>query len=107
MTDDQQMAGILGELTAAMADAPPSTESYWTSDELHGLYERFEREPDLPLTDGQRRLFIAHRARRAASSRIRGLLSSLKKAAERGGVTATAEAAVLAEACVRAGLAEW
>ncbi|MER5832554.1 hypothetical protein ABT116_17305 [Streptomyces sp. NPDC002130] len=105
MTDDQQMAGILGELAAAMADAPPSTEGYWTSEELHGLYERFEREPDLPLTGGQRRLFIAHRARRAASSRIRGLLSSLRKAAELGRVTATAEAAVLAEACVRAGLA--
>ncbi|MEV3974057.1 hypothetical protein AB0K68_38990 [Streptomyces sp. NPDC050698] len=40
MTDDQQMAGILGELAAAMADAPPSTEGYWTSEELHGLYER-------------------------------------------------------------------
>lgn len=105
MTDDQQAAEILGELAAAMADAPPSTEGYWTSEELHELYERFERQPDIPLTDGQRRLFIAHRARRAASSRIYRLLCSLKNAAERGQVTATAETAVLAEACVRAGLA--
>ncbi|MGR4848360.1 hypothetical protein [Streptomyces sp. LARHCF252] len=105
MTDDQHAAEILGELAAAMADAPPSTEGYWTSEELHELYERFERQPDIPLTDGQRRLFITHRARRAASSRIYRLLCSLKNAAERGQVTATAETAVLAEACVRAGLA--
>jgi hypothetical protein len=105
MTDDQQVAEILSELAAAVADAPPTTEGYWTSAELHELYERFEKEPDLPLTAGQRRLFLAQRARSAAASRVHGVLRSLQKAAERGQVTATAEAAVLAEACVRAGLA--
>ncbi|MDC0773063.1 hypothetical protein [Streptomyces sp. HD] len=112
MTDDQQVPEkqvpvILGELAAAMADAPPTTDGYWTSEELHDLYERFEKEPDLTLTDGQRRLFTAQRARRAASSRVHGLLRSLEKAVEAGQVTDSAEAAVLAEACVRARLASF
>ncbi|MDG9711997.1 hypothetical protein [Streptomyces sp. DH10] len=105
MTGDQQVPEILGELAAAMADAPPTTDGYWTSEELHDLYERFEKEPDLPLTDCQRRLFMAQRARNAVSSRVHGLLRSLEKAVEHGRVTALPEVAVLAEACVRARLA--
>ncbi|MEU0169082.1 hypothetical protein ABZ214_27140 [Streptomyces iakyrus] len=103
--DDQQVLEILGELAAAMADAPPTTDGYWTSEEWHDLYERFEKGPDLPLTDGQRRLFKAQRARTAASSRVHGLLRLLERAVEDGQVTAVAEAAALAEECVRARLA--
>lgn len=37
MTDDQQVPEILGELAAAIADAPPTTDGYWTSEESRPL----------------------------------------------------------------------
>ncbi|MGX5212910.1 hypothetical protein ACWKT3_30195 [Streptomyces violaceus] len=99
---DDRTAAMLEELEAAIAAAPPARYD-WT-DELLDLYRRTRTEPDLPLTDEQRRRFTVQRARDALSSRVDDLLSSLKEAAKRGESLDESRAAQLAERCVRINL---
>ncbi len=95
----------LDALGAAL-DALPPPRFVWT-DELHDLYERSEREWDLPLTDEQREVFAGQRRREQLSSAAHELLRSLEEQAEKGGLQSAAvraEAVQLAERCARAGL---
>ncbi|CAM5487568.1 hypothetical protein [Streptomyces afghaniensis 772] [Streptomyces afghaniensis] len=103
MTHAERAATILYDISAAIAAAPPTTDG-WTEDEYE-LYDRFEKEPDLRLTDEQRQRFAAARARQRAVYRIEDLLHSLKEAVRLGEVSASAEIAEATESCVRADLA--
>ncbi|MEU7717834.1 hypothetical protein [Streptomyces tibetensis] len=103
MTHNKNATAILDDLAATIAAAPPTTHG-WTEDEYE-LYERFEKERDLPLTDGQRRRFESARARERAVHRIEGLLRSVREAVRRGEAPPAAAVAAAAESCVRAGLA--
>ncbi|MEW2611581.1 hypothetical protein AB0937_15545 [Streptomyces sp. NPDC047880] len=103
MTHNENTAAILDDLAATIAAAPPTTHG-WTEDEYE-LYERFEKEPDLPLTDGRRQRFVSARARERAAHRIESLLRSLREAVRRGEAPPAAEVAAAAESCVRADLA--
>ncbi|MFK0258699.1 hypothetical protein [Streptomyces sp. NPDC090445] len=94
----------LDVVTAALAALPPV--GYGWTDEMHDLYERFQREPDLALPQEYRQKFESQRERQRLSASAHEAWWSLKKRREAGGLgrAERAEAAELAERCVHAGL---
>ncbi|HEY9372479.1 hypothetical protein [Streptomyces sp.] len=92
----------LDVVAAALAAVPPV--GYGWTDEMQDLFERFLREADLALPQEYRQKFEQQRERQRLSSSTHEVWWSLKKRLEDGdlGSAEQAEAAELAERCVRA-----
>ncbi|WP_406861275.1 hypothetical protein ABZO31_12790 [Streptomyces sp. HUAS MG47] len=93
----------LDAVAEALAVLPPHW--YGWTDELHDLYERFLKGPQLPLPEECRPRFERRRARERLSSATYQAWWRLQKHVQGGGLRSAerAEAVDLAERCVRTG----